>query len=82
MTDQAQIDQIKQDVADLQAAGAAAAAQIAALTDQVLALQAGDISDEQIANLHNALAEVTSSLNAAVQESQEALAPPGEDEQR
>jgi hypothetical protein len=73
MTDQAQIDQIKNDVAALQAASAAAADQIAALTDQVLALQAGDITDDQITNLHDALQAVTSELVTAVEQSQAAL---------
>jgi ABC-type uncharacterized transport system ATPase subunit len=71
MTDQT--DQIKADVEALQAASAAAAAQIATLTDQVLALQEGQITDDQIANLHEALAAVTSELVAAVEQSQEAL---------
>ncbi|HEY7421446.1 MAG TPA: hypothetical protein VH541_05505 [Gaiellaceae bacterium] len=78
MTDQASVDQIKEDVAALQAASAAAADQIAALTDQVLALQAGEITDEQIDNLHRALQGVTSELVGAVEESQDAL--DGEDE--
>ena len=73
MTDSSQVDQIKTDVAALQMASAAAADQIAVLTDQVLALQEGDISDEQIENLHNALADVTSELVRAVEESQAAL---------
>lgn len=73
MADQAQVDQIKADVAALQAASAAAANQIGVLTDQVLALQAGEITDDQIANLHNALQAVTSELVAAVEESQAAL---------
>lgn len=68
-----QTDQIKADVEALQAASAAAADQIAVLTDQVLALQADDITDEQIDNLHNALADVTSELVTAVESSQEAL---------
>ncbi|HEX3454195.1 MAG TPA: hypothetical protein VHS03_06180 [Gaiellaceae bacterium] len=75
MTTQEQIDQIKTDVAALEAASAAAADQIAALTDQVLALQEGTITDEQIDNLHNALAGVTSELVAAVEGSQDALNP-------
>jgi hypothetical protein len=82
MTDQAQIDQIKSDVEALQTASAAAADQIAVLTDEVLALQAGDISDEQIDNLHKALAAVTAELTKAVEESQAALGGGGEDEQR
>jgi multidrug resistance efflux pump len=73
MTDQAQVDQIKNDVAALQAASAAAADQIGALTDEVLALQEGTITDEQITNLHNALADVTAELVAAVEQSQAAL---------
>ncbi|HKV43855.1 MAG TPA: hypothetical protein VJT32_04160 [bacterium] len=73
MTTQEQIDQIKADVEALQAAGAAAADQIAVLTDQVLALEAGTITDEQIDNLHNALAGVTRDLVKAVEDSQEAL---------
>jgi hypothetical protein len=81
MTTDEQVAQIKQDVEELQAASAAAADQIATLTDQVLALQEGDITDEQIDNLHNALAAVTSELVTAVEQSQEALTPPrGDDE--
>jgi mRNA-degrading endonuclease toxin of MazEF toxin-antitoxin module len=76
MTDQAQIDQIKNDVAALQMASAAAAEQIATLTNQILALQAGDITDEQITNLHDALQAVTSELVTAVEESQTALGEP------
>jgi hypothetical protein len=76
MTTQAQIDQIKSDVAALQAASAAAADQISNLTDQILALQAGQITDDQIDNLHNALAAVTDELVTAVEESQAALNPP------
>jgi hypothetical protein len=72
------VEQIKADVAALQAASAAAADQIAALTDQVLALQAGQITDDQIANLHDALVDVTSELVAAVEESEDAVAPPEE----
>jgi hypothetical protein len=73
MTDQAQVDQIKNDVIALQDASAAASDQIGVLTDQVLALQVGQITDEQITNLHNALAAVTSELVTAVEESQAAL---------
>ena len=73
MTSQEQIDQIKADVAALQDAGAAAADHIANLTDQILALQAGDITDEQITNLHNALVAVTDDLVKAVEDSQDAL---------
>jgi hypothetical protein len=73
MPDQSSTDQIKADVAALQAASAAAADQIAVLTDQVLALQAGSITDDQIENLHNALAAVTSELVTAVEDSQAAL---------
>lgn len=69
----ADTQQIKDDVAALQAASAAAADQIAVLTDQVLALQAGQITDDQINNLHEALAAVTSELVTAVEQSQEAL---------
>ena len=83
MVDQASVDQIKADVAALQDASAAAADQIATLTDQVLALQAGEITDDQIANLHKALADVTSELVTAVEESQAALTePPAENEER
>jgi hypothetical protein len=75
-------EQIKADVAALQAASAAAADQIGVLTDQVLALQAGQITDDQIANLHDALAGVTSELVSAVDESQAALGDqPAADEQ-
>ena len=70
-----QTDQIKADVEALQAASAAAAAQIAALTDQVLALQAGEITDDQINNLHQALADVTAELVKAVEDSQAAITP-------
>jgi len=73
MASQEQVDQIKNDVAALEAASAAAAHQIAVLTDQVLALQAGEITDDQINNLHQALADVTSELVSAVEESQAAL---------
>jgi hypothetical protein len=77
----ADTDQIKADVEALQAASAAAANQIAVLTDQVLALEAGQITDDQITNLHNALADVTSELVKAVEDSQAALGdqppPPG-----
>jgi len=72
MTDQAQIDQIKSDVEALQEASAAAADQIATLTDQILGLQEGEITDEQISNLHDALAAVTADLKA-VEDSQAAL---------
>jgi hypothetical protein len=72
------VAQIKADVAALQVASAAAADQVAELTDQVLALQAGQITDDQIANLHDALVGVTSELVAAVEESEDALAPPEE----
>ena len=75
MASQEQVDQIKDDVAALQAASAAAANQISVLTDQVLALQAGEITDDQIAALHQALADVTSELVTAVEESQAALQP-------
>jgi hypothetical protein len=75
MASQEQVDQIKDDVAALQAASAAAANQISVLTDQVLALQAGEITDDQIAALHQALADVTSELVTAVEESQAALEP-------
>jgi hypothetical protein len=82
MTSQEQVDQIKSDVEALQSAGAAAADQIAVLTDQILSLQEGQITDEQITNLHNALNEVTSQLLQAVEQSQTALgggqAPPEE----
>jgi hypothetical protein len=73
MADPALIDQIKTDVAALQTASAAAADQIATLTDQVLALQAGEITDDQLNALHQALADVTSELVTAVEQSQEAL---------
>jgi hypothetical protein len=76
MTTQEQVDQIKADVAALQDASAVAADQIATLTQQVLDLSAGQITDDQITNLHNALADVTSELATAVQESQDALNPP------
>jgi len=82
MTDQAQIDQIKADVEALQEASAAAANQIATLTAQILGLQEGQITDEQISNLHDALAEVTHELVKAVEDSQAALAPHDEGEQR
>ena len=68
-----QTDQILADVAALQAASAAAANQIATLTDEVLALQAGEITDDQITNLHDALGAVTSELVTAVEQSQAAL---------
>lgn len=67
------VDQIKTDVAALQLASAAAADQIAMLTDQVLALQAGQITDDQIQALHLALSDVTGELVTAVEESQAAL---------
>jgi len=73
MPTQDQVDQIKADVAALQAASAAAADQIATLTDQVLSLQEGQITDDQINNLHNALADVTAELVKAVEDSQSAL---------
>jgi hypothetical protein len=76
MTDQTQIDQIKTDVAALQMASAAAADQIAALTDQILALQTGEITDDQITNLHDALEAVTTELVSAVEASQAALGEP------
>jgi multidrug resistance efflux pump len=75
MTTQEQAEQIKADVAALQAASAAAADQIANLTDQVLELQEGTITDDQITNLHDALAAVTAELVAAVESSQDALQP-------
>jgi hypothetical protein len=70
-----QVQMIKDDVAALQAASATAANQIATLTDQVLALQSGQITDDQINNLHSALADVTSELVKAVEDSQAALNP-------
>lgn len=73
-----QTDQIKADVEALQAASAAAADQIATLTDQVLALQAGAITDDQIAALHQALSDVTAELVQAVEDSNAALRPPSE----
>lgn len=81
------VEQIKADVAALQAASAAAADQIGVLTDQILALQEGQITDDQISNLHDALGAVTAELVAAVEESQAALGgdPPArkdDDEQR
>jgi hypothetical protein len=79
MADQTQVDQIKSDVAALQLASAAAADQIGVLTDQVLSLQEGQITDDQITNLHNALADVTSELVTAVEESQAALGTPADD---
>jgi hypothetical protein len=75
MTTQEQVDQIKADVAALEDASAAAADQISVLTQQILDLQEGTITDDQITNLHNALAGVTSELVAAVEGSQDALAP-------
>ena len=79
-------EQIRQDVAALQAASAAAADQIAVLTDQVLGLQEGQITDDQITALHDALGAVTAELVTAVEQSQEALAgtdqPQAEDEQK
>jgi hypothetical protein len=66
-------DQIKADVAALQAASAAAADQIATLTDEILALQAGQITDDQIEALHVALSDVTSELVQAVEESESEL---------
>lgn len=69
-------DQIRTDVAALQMASAAAADQLAVLTEQVLALQAGQVTDDQIANLHQALADVTAELVTAVEESQAALGEP------
>jgi hypothetical protein len=69
----ADTQQILDDVAALQAASAAAADQIAALTDQVLALQAGQVTDDQLNNLHEALADVTHELVAAVEASEAAL---------
>jgi hypothetical protein len=75
MTTQEQVDQIKSDVQALQAASAAAADQIAVLTQNILDLQAGTITDDQISNLHNALQGVTSELVTAVEQSQEALNP-------
>ena len=72
-----QVQQIRDDVAALQAAGADAAHQISVLTEQVLALQEGEITDDQINNLSAALQDVTSTLVTAVEESQAALAEPG-----
>jgi hypothetical protein len=74
MADQATVDQIREDVSALQSASAAAADQIAELTDQVLALQAGAITDDQLDALHQALVGVTSELVHAVEESEEELA--------
>lgn len=68
-------DQIKADVAALQAQSSIAAEQIGELTDQVLALQEGEITDEQLTNLHEALVAVTSELATAVEESDAALTP-------
>lgn len=84
MADPALVDQIRTDVAALQNASAAAAEQISTLTDEVLALQAGEITDEQITALHEALAGVTSELVTAVEESQAALggAPASEEGER
>lgn len=78
------VEQIKADVAELQAASANAAEQIAQLTDLVLELQAGTtVSDEQVANLHQALADVTAELVAVVGDSESQVpesAPADEDE--
>lgn len=75
----ADTQQILDDVAALQAASAAAADQIAALTQEILDLQAGEITDDQIENLHNALAAVTAELVTAVEESQAALGGAGDE---
>lgn len=77
VTAMADIDQILEDVAALQDASAAAADQIADLTDRVLELTAGNITDDQLEALHNALAAVTHELVAAVEASDEALADAG-----
>jgi hypothetical protein len=79
--DQADVDQIKADVAALQDAGSAAADQIAVLTQQVLDLQAGTITDGQVQNLHVALGDVTAELVKAVEDSQAALGGTPSDEQ-
>ena len=75
MADPALIDQIKTDVAALQTASAAAADQISTLTDEILSLQEGQVTDDQLNALHQALADVTSELVQAVEESQAALNP-------
>ena len=76
MADPALIEQIKTDVAALQTASAAAADQISTLTDEILSLQEGQVTDDQLNALHQALADVTSELVQAVEESQAALSPP------
>ena len=75
MADPALIEQIKTDVAALQTASAAAADQISTLTDEILSLQEGQVTDDQLNALHQALADVTSELVQAVEESQAALNP-------
>ena len=57
-----QTDQIKTDVEALQTATAAAADHIAALTNYTLALGEDTVTDEQFANLHQALVDVTDTL--------------------
>jgi len=69
----ADVEQIKQDILDLQAAQVGAVGELQALADQVAALKdagASAVTDEQLAVLHDNLQSVTSALVTATQQAQ------------
>src|SRR5215469_12346958 len=72
----ATLDQIQADIAALQDASAAAATELQQLADQVSQLQAGQVTQAQIDNLHDSLQSVTSSLVSATQSAQTQTEPP------
>lgn len=66
----ADVEQIKQDIADLQAAESGAVSELEALADQVAQLKdagASAVTDDQLEELHNNLQAVTSGLVEATQ---------------
>jgi len=72
----ADVEQIKQDILDLQAAQVGAVGELQALADQVAALKdagASAVTDEQLSTLHDNLQSVTSALVTATQQAQGGL---------
>ena len=70
-----QTDQIQTDVENLQTAVAAAVDHITALTNHAVAVGDNTVTDDQYANLHQALTAATDTLNDAVTKSQDAVGP-------
>ena len=66
----ADITQIQADIAALEAAQAAASTELRELADMVSTLQASTVTDEQLSELHDKLAAVTSSLVDATQDAE------------